>query len=336
MVMFAPVVVASCAFGQEQVDVTFDSPHGDRWNYPFNPTPGARPTASVFGNDAGSPLFDNRDGQMTLLWNTDPAVPGGRVRNAYFVQSCRVILEYSSDLSIAYDFTTDPWQNFVDESDRNYIPDADPGQPIEIFGTGFRNGYSLASWEEDAPYTVKGMSLLDPGVRNAYALGFNDVGQFVDVSNSVREEWSPDPFATGFIEGLGAGELIPVGSQLIFDLAIDNPLVQGYLQQSVSDGRLSLSVTSLAEVVEQGSVFPAFYCKESPLVEVGAAAAAHLELSVLLFECAIGDLDCDGVVGAVDLGILLGAWGDTDTPYDLDGDGIVDASDLAILLGAWG
>ncbi|MFO0828965.1 MAG: esterase-like activity of phytase family protein [Phycisphaerales bacterium] len=47
-----------------------------------------------------------------------------------------------------------------------------------------------------------------------------------------------------------------------------------------------------------------------------------------------GDLDGDEVVGAIDLGILLGAWGGAG-PGDLDGDGVVSAADLGILLGAW-
>ena len=54
------------------------------------------------------------------------------------------------------------------------------------------------------------------------------------------------------------------------------------------------------------------------------------------------DLDFDGVVGAGDISVLLGAWG-TDPcnnaiccPADLNGDDIVDAADLAILLGEWG
>jgi hypothetical protein len=46
------------------------------------------------------------------------------------------------------------------------------------------------------------------------------------------------------------------------------------------------------------------------------------------------DLDCDGVVGASDLAVLLGAWGQPGDA-DLDGDGVVGASDLAELLGAW-
>lgn len=50
---------------------------------------------------------------------------------------------------------------------------------------------------------------------------------------------------------------------------------------------------------------------------------------------AYGDLDGDGVVGPVDLSILLGAWGSSG-PGDLSGDGIVGAADLTLLLGAWG
>lgn len=48
-----------------------------------------------------------------------------------------------------------------------------------------------------------------------------------------------------------------------------------------------------------------------------------------------GDLDADGEVGPIDLGILLGAWGG-EGPADLNGDGDVGPQDLGILLGAWG
>ena len=49
-----------------------------------------------------------------------------------------------------------------------------------------------------------------------------------------------------------------------------------------------------------------------------------------------GDLDGDGVVGPVDLSILLGAWGTDSSQADLDGDGIVGPTDLALLLSDWG
>jgi probable HAF family extracellular repeat protein len=49
-----------------------------------------------------------------------------------------------------------------------------------------------------------------------------------------------------------------------------------------------------------------------------------------------GDLDGDGSVGAGDLGILLGSWGECRAcEADLNGDGTVDPIDLGLLLGAW-
>ncbi|MBL9121492.1 MAG: hypothetical protein JNL80_16405 [Phycisphaerae bacterium] len=48
-----------------------------------------------------------------------------------------------------------------------------------------------------------------------------------------------------------------------------------------------------------------------------------------------GDVNHDRVVNAVDLAIVIGAWGGAG-PADLDGDGIVHGSDLALLLAAWG
>lgn len=329
-------MLAAPALGQTSISVTYTTPTGDRWNYPFNPTPGLRPTASVFGGEAGSPFFDNRDGQMVVVFDTSADITPGLSLGRYIVLNARLTLEFASDLSIAYDESTDPWQCFLPTSDPRYLKDADPGQPIELFGTGFRNGWSPANWVETTPYAPPGQSLLQPGIRNAYALGFDGSGNLVDVSSSVRAEFSPDPFAIGYVPDVAPGDLIPIGSKCIFDLATDNPIVEGYLQQSMVEGKVILSITSLAKVVQQGTLFPAFYTKENPLVPKGLAHPAKLEMTVLLYECVTGDFDCDGVVGSVDLALLLGAWGSSTPTYDLDGDGDVGASDIGILLGAWG
>ncbi|MBL9118768.1 MAG: hypothetical protein JNL80_02500 [Phycisphaerae bacterium] len=54
----------------------------------------------------------------------------------------------------------------------------------------------------------------------------------------------------------------------------------------------------------------------------------------------LGDLTANGEIGADDLAIMLGAWGNcrscANCPADLSGDCKVDATDLAILLGGWG
>ncbi len=47
------------------------------------------------------------------------------------------------------------------------------------------------------------------------------------------------------------------------------------------------------------------------------------------------DLDRDGRVAAVDLAIVLDAWGLTGVRGDIDGDGVVGARDLAAVLAAW-
>ena len=52
--------------------------------------------------------------------------------------------------------------------------------------------------------------------------------------------------------------------------------------------------------------------------------------------CIAGDVDCDGVVDANDLGALLGAWGSANPAADFNGDGVVGADDLAVLLANWG
>jgi hypothetical protein len=49
-----------------------------------------------------------------------------------------------------------------------------------------------------------------------------------------------------------------------------------------------------------------------------------------------GDADGDGFVGAGDILVVLGSWGDGGGPADFNGDGIVDVADLLIVLSAWG
>jgi DNA-binding beta-propeller fold protein YncE len=97
----------------------------------------------------------------------------------------------------------------------------------------------------------------------------------------------------------------------------------------------SAGVVALAEQLAQGtggqsfsSSKPSIDIAESIVVQVLAACSSAPR-------CMLGDLNCDGTVNAVDLGILLGAWNSTGTVADINCSGSVDASDLSILLGAW-
>jgi hypothetical protein len=67
--------------------------------------------------------------------------------------------------------------------------------------------------------------------------------------------------------------------------------------------------------------------------------AAVDDVRVSRFECVNArpaDLNSDGAVDGVDLGLLLGAWGPGNGPADLDASGAVDGADLGIMLGDWG
>jgi hypothetical protein len=320
------------------IDAAFPAPSLDRWMYPFNSTPGSRIAISTFGSAPGAPEFDSRDGQMLVGFDTSAQVPTG-LGAGLTVTRATLVLEVANDMVFAYDPTQDPWQCFVGTSDPAWIPDADAGQPVECHGVGFRNGWSLATFQESSPYAPGTASFLAPGVRNAYAAGHDSQGNLVDVSQSPRQRWDPKPFAVGTIDGLAPGSAVPLGSRLRFEIDVRDPLIQDYLRDGLDAGRLMLAVTSLTFVQQQSGQFPLFMAKEHPYVQLGIAAPARLEIEASTGpSCRTGDLDCNGTVTGSDLGLLLGEWGTpgTGTGADLDGDGIVSGSDLGLLLGEWG
>jgi len=333
----ALAAVAPAAFAGG-ISAAFPVPALDRWMYPFNFTPGTRPSISTFGSTPGAAEFDSRDGQMLVAFDTAAQVPAG-LGAALTVTRATLEVEVANDLVFPYDPTQDPWQCFVAPSDPEWRADADAGQPIECHGVGFRNGWSLATFQESTPYAPAGTSALAPGVRNAYAAGHDASGVLVDVSQSPRQRWDPKPFAVGTIAGLAPGAAVPQGSKLRFDLDVADPLIQAYMRQGLDAGRVMLALTSLTFVQQQSGQFPLFIAKENAFVQVGMAAPARLEIQATTApQCGLGDLNCDGAVTGADLGLLLGAWGTPGTSVgaDLNGDGLVTGSDLGLLLGQWG
>ncbi len=67
----------------------------------------------------------------------------------------------------------------------------------------------------------------------------------------------------------------------------------------------------------------------------GATSPFVLDLRPTAQPC-LPDVNGDAVVDAVDLSILISAWGSFGSDADLDGDGDVGATDLSMLLTAWG
>ena len=328
---------AAPAFAGGAYLADFPSPALDRWMYPFNPTPGARIAISTFGSTPGAPEFDSRDGQMIVGFDTSAQLPTG-LGGALTVTRCVLELEVSNNLVFTYDPTPDPWQAFLATGDPERQADIDAGQPVECFAVGFRNGFTAQTFAENTPYAPAGTSGLLPGVRNAFAAGFDAQGATIDVSQNPRQRFQAQPMAIGTVEGLTPGSLVPGGSIMRFELDVDDPSFQAYLQGGVSAGRVLLSVSSLTQVVQGSGPFPSFIAKEHPNVAFGLSRPARLVIEATDgASCASADLNCDGTVNGMDLGALLGAWGACDAcDADINGDGVVNGIDLGALLGSWG
>ena len=289
VVLFASLASAILA---NPANATAILPTGDKYMYPFindSPSGGKRDYASVFGayGDIDYPdyNFDDRDAQFFLDFQTQALAPAGKGISSYRVVSMTltvVVLKYIEDMGFNYDPTPDPLSTFLDRS-----TDSDAGRPMELFGVGYRSGWTRANFTEDSPFkSVDGYNQ----VRNVYALDFDSNGTARDVSNNVDDRFETNPWAVadspGFIDlndnyvesPIAPGSLMPEGRVLRFQVNTSNPAVAAYLQESLNAGRLHLMVSSLYGTTERSSSIPKFYTKD-----VGfPALSPQLEAEVLL------------------------------------------------------
>ena len=230
------------------------APSMDRWVYPFGDFLGDRSVAPNFASF--DPRFDTRDAQYLMGWNTDTLVSTNAGPARYLLRRARLEVRNSVANAFVYDATFDPYLTYA-TNQVGYVPDADPGRPVELYGAGFRNGFTAATFLENSPYgrinpiTSGNISI---GTRNAFAAMFGDQGQLVDVSNNVGQsnpEWTQPPFevrpwAVGTTTNAAPGELVPEDALFTFDLDLKDPQIVGYLQSALNEGRLRLVLASLS------------------------------------------------------------------------------------------
>lgn len=257
-------------------DVVFDTPSDDRWHYPFNFNPGRRPLASVFGStaDPDYTTFNDRDGIFLIGWRTESRVCPNLPPASYDVRGVRVILTNPEGATWPIDLTPDPWFNM------DYpIADADPGQPIELFGMGFGPDYTYANWVETSPYVGSDDVELIP--RDPYPFVFNTAGTRIHVEDSVKNQLTPTPWAVGVPQSYSPShQNTPFEVLFTLDLNLSEGRVRRYFQDQLSGGRVLVAVTSLRETFLQApSGFPTFYTKEGAVADPdGAAPILVLEL----------------------------------------------------------
>lgn len=340
--MVRPLIAASFGLvlaapaAAQAIEGVWDAPTADRWNYGFNTTPGTRPVASVFGYTGDLYEFDERDGQVVLVFDTADQIAAGLGADRYRIDYLEVKVTLADPLAGGYDPTPDAWTSHLDPADPAFTPDRDPGRAIELFATGFRNDETAATWTESTDFSLVGA--FGKGVRTAYAAEIGPDGTLNDVSNSISDGWTPTSLAVGRVNDAAGGDELAEGTVIKFSFEPTDPATETWLGEGLDQGRLVFSLSSLIEAQQQGGDFIDLYMRENPLVTVGVRSAATLRVEGWLAKpCdGPGDLDHDCAVGGGDIGIMLSVWGTDDAEADLDGNGLVDGADFGLLLTLFG
>lgn len=306
----------------------------DRWMYGFNSTPGVEATASSFGaiNQAG---FDDRDAQVLLGWNTLGLITGGAPH--YDIRSLRVTIYTSVSDRFFYDPTADSVVSLYDTADPEFVADADPGRPVELYGVGYRNGMNVSTFGETTAFAPLPPFPPQEGVRSAFAAVFDVAGSATDISRQVRQRFESTPMAIGRIAGMVGGERPAAGTAMTFDVDLGDAVTREYIARGLRDGKVRFMVTTL-EPASGGPgggtgtpSYPAFYMREN-LISPAYAATLDIEVTAM----AEYDMNQDGNMDQDDLSYLVNVVGGGDNPTgldpDLNFDGNIDQDDYALLV----
>jgi hypothetical protein len=264
----------------------------ERWMYPFNAAPCDRTAGSAFGTLGDESGVDSRHAQHLLGWDTAALVPTNRGPANYLVSRVRVTLTINRGDIFAYDPTPDDFRTYFPTNDPARLADADTGRPVELFGAGFRNGYTAATFDQCAPFGVSGI-----GTRNAFAAGWSTNGALVDVGNNVGKTnpatppFEVKPFAIGQTANVAPGHLVPAAAKITFDLNLADPFVLAYVQSALHTGNLRLMVTAVHETSGQfgGPSYPDFATRFNEAV----VNPTRIEIEGVVIGS--GDLDGDGL-----------------------------------------
>lgn len=248
-----------------------NEPSADRWMYSFNSTPGSRPAGSVFSAlPSPNSGVSDRFGQIIMRFPlTSAGIPALLGVTNYRVHRLTLRATVYSNQGFRYDGTADSWQSVATPTTH---PDTDLGRPVELFGVGFRNGWTATSFQENSAH---GSSA--PGQRNAFALGFSQTASARDVSDNVSQGFDPLPWAIGTCN-LPAGTSVPEETVMSFTIDLNRPGVRDYVAQAMHAGFIWLSLSSLHPAIQQSGEFADFHLKESSLHTLLGGFAPQLEL----------------------------------------------------------
>jgi len=208
---------------------TFQPPIGDRWHYPFNFTPGTRPTASIFWNNGRDfPIFNKRDGVAILKWDTSASVTPGEASSDYHISGCTVTV---------HNVASATWELSGLNTDGVQ-------KRLELFGVGFTS-IDPETWVESTPFVggnVGGPVPAQP--RDPFPIDLATQGHAEDLITAI-------PWALGTPLGYNpATQSTPFPIQFAID--VTQPAIQSYLQEALSKGRVYWIVATTIDAPVMG------------------------------------------------------------------------------------
>lgn len=328
-------ICASASIGQTQlIDIEYSAPTLDRWNYPFNGSPGSRLSASTFGA-VELEGFDDHDAQLVLGFSTINDILAGLDPSTYRILEATVTITNTNAEEFHYDPTYDLQDTymFLDES-----LDLDVGRPIHLWALGYRNGFDQASWNEFTAFG--GVPEVEPaqGSRNAFAADFPDGINARDISNNLKQEFDPTPMAIGQTDQVIPGENVPADTTFSFNANMCDPATQAYLADGLAFGEVRFAITSLntANGGDGGGtgdvLYPFWYTRENPIaLFFGLTPTLHLRVRI----GSAGDYNADGSFNFFDVSAFLTDFNSGSLDADLSGDCNLNFFDVSAFLSAF-
>ena len=256
--------------------VIIPEPAADRWMYPANSTPGSRGQASTFSALPGGGGDNDRFGQFVFRFDTVAAgIPSGHGPEGYQITSLEVTARIAQNNLFVHDPAPDAWFTHGPHA----TPDEDAGRPLELHGTGFRNGFTSITFAENSAYSGG-----NPAMRNAHALGFDAVGVPRDVGDNVTEGFDPLPWAIGKVTGVSPGAPVPIDSIARFQIDLNLPGVREYVMRGLDEGGLWFTLSSLHPALQQAGEFVSYYTRDSPEHQLFGDSAPTMAINYSLTE----------------------------------------------------
>lgn len=317
----------------QTLSAQYDAPSLDRWNYPFNGSPGTRFEMTSFGA-IESPGFDDHDAQVLLGFDTLAEIPAGLGADQYRVLSVTVTMTNGNDDDFRYDPTHDSFDTY---SVLGEPFDTDAGRPLNLWLTGYRDGLGQTTYHETSLFGFTAEVFPAQGMRSAFAATFDSAGIATDISNNLKDQFEAVPLAIGQTDAVAPGDLVPSDTTFSFTFTPCQIGEHMELGKMLDLGQVRFSISSLQPATGDpggggGVVYPLWYSRENPISQI-LGYAPTLDIQVKIGPPA--DINGDSERDFVDISLFLSAFNNNEPIADLNGDCEYDFVDISAFLASF-